>query len=55
MSLLIPFYFNNARSLPHPLSLSRKEREVKSFSLREKGWDEGARLSNLVGIKKLGL
>jgi len=28
------------------LSLSRREREreVKSFSLREKGWDEGAKL-----------
>jgi len=26
---------------PHPRSLSQREREAKSFSLREKGWDEG--------------
>ena len=29
------------RALPHPQSLSPREREVKSFSLGEKGWDEG--------------
>jgi len=27
------------------LSLSRREREAKSFSRWEKGWDEGARLN----------
>jgi len=26
------------------ISLSRRERDVKPFSLREKGWDEGTRL-----------
>jgi len=29
--------------LPHPLSLSRKERDEKPFALWEKGWDEGAK------------
>ncbi|MBU0622990.1 MAG: nitrite/sulfite reductase [Gammaproteobacteria bacterium] len=29
-------------SLPHPQSLSQREREAKPFSLWEKGWDEGA-------------
>jgi hypothetical protein len=30
------------KTLPHPLSLSRKEREEKPFSPGEKGWAEGA-------------
>jgi len=36
--------FSIARYFPHPLSLSRRERDAKPFSLREKGGDEGARM-----------
>ncbi len=29
---------------PHPRSLSRRERDEKPLSLRERGWSEGARV-----------
>jgi hypothetical protein len=36
-------FFAPALIFPHPQSLSLREREVRPFSLWEKGWDEGSK------------